>query len=94
MRIEFTLFGFKIQKVGLEIYFIVPSKAVVGFNLIGSIILNISRVLSLMSKYGMFLLLVVLVLRNTRIYTYTSNNNNIAFYIKGSIERVLADELL
>ena len=62
MRAGFALFSFETWRVDLEIHFTASDKVAVIFDLIRSIALNVLRVLSLTSKHGMSLLLVVLIL--------------------------------
>ena len=85
MRTKFTLFDSKMQMIGLEICFIIPGKVAIVFNFMRSTILNILKALTLISESCVFSLLIVFVLRNTRIYIYTSNDSNIAYYIKESV---------
>jgi len=87
VRTVFTLLGFKTWRVNFEICFTSLSKVAMVFNLMKSIILNTLRALDSTSKSGMFLLLAVLVLENTRIYIYISNGSNITFHIEGSINK-------
>jgi len=83
----FTLLGFKIWRVDLEICFTLLDKVAMVFNLMRSIALNTLKVLSSTSKSGVFPLPVVLVLENTRIYIYTLNSGDIAFHIEESINK-------
>jgi len=86
---EFALFSFETWRVNLEIHFTASDKVEVIFDLIRSIALNVLRVLSLTSKHGMSLLLVVLALGNIRIYVCISNSGDIASHIEGSIDKSL-----
>ena len=85
IRTKFTLFGSKMQMVGLEICFTIPGKVAIVFNLMRSTILNILKALTLIRESCVFSLLIVFVLGNTRIYIYTSNDSNIASHIKESV---------
>ena len=57
------------------------------FNLVQSITLDTPRALEVISKGGMFPLLVVLVLWDSRIHICTSNSSNITTNIEASIDK-------
>lgn len=81
------MFGSKIQRIGLKIYFKTLGKVVMIFDLMRSTILNILKALSLIRESCVSLLLAVFILENTRIHIYISNSSNVASYIKGSVNK-------
>ena len=87
MRVEFTLLGFKIQRVDLKFCFTALGKVAMVFNLIRSVILNTIIILSSTSKSDVSPLPTVLILRNTSIHICTSNSGDIAFYIEELINK-------
>ena len=87
MRAQFALFGFKMQRIDLEICLITLGKIVIMFNFVQSIALYTSRALEVTSKGGVFPLPTIFVLWDIWIHICISNSGNITTNIEAPINK-------
>jgi len=86
VRAGFTLFGFEMWRVSLEVGFITPNKVVMVFNIVWAISFDTVRSLGLIYKDSVSLLPTVLVLEDTRVHICSTNSCNVASYVEALVD--------
>jgi len=86
MRAWFTFCSFEPWRIDFEIGFATPCHVSMMFKFVGAITYLASCSMCSAGKGSVFPLLVVLVLRDTRIYGSASDSGNVATYVEAPID--------
>ena len=78
--------GFKFREVSLEICLTTPHYLPVIFNFVRTVTLDVFETMHVICKNNVFLFLVILILKNVRVYIYILNCYNVATNVKVSVD--------